>query len=108
MKNIMKTIVLSAALILPVANAQANGQIKLCNAISEMAYMVMDKRQMGVPMQELMPHAGNNSLAQGIILEAYERPRVFGEDNRYIASVQFRNEWAYSCLKVQMEDAYEM
>ncbi|OBU53826.1 hypothetical protein A9K69_08550 [Stenotrophomonas maltophilia] len=78
--------------------------LELCKSIGGYAKSVMDNRQNGVPMSEMMELAatgegGVASAAQEIIVDAYDYPRMSVEENKATATRDFENKVYLECIK---------
>lgn len=83
------------------ANAQSADVKKACDAINMLAPLVMDQRQSGTPMADLMPYANMaqgpvKAVVQNMIRDAYTVPRASGAAARR-ASNDFQKRWVRDC-----------
>lgn len=94
-----------------VAEAQDEFQHKTCKAFGGLAQVVMEKRQEGVPISDLMdalvfdqkdvPRRKRNSK---MIMDAYEYDRAPIAELRAKAISSFRNKYELECYAVQIVD----
>lgn len=69
-----------------------------CQAVSNLAATVMERRQEGVSMADLMA-AVDDDIVHDMIVEAYEQPR-FGTDSVARTLIEdFRDQWYLDCVK---------
>lgn len=84
------------------ARELASDDINTCEVIAEKAKSIMEVRQVGAPMQEVMDAVKDSaikSLYFELVIQAYERPRYQSDEFRRRAVVDFQNEWYLSCVK---------
>ena len=104
MKKVLLVAVLAFAVAQPVQATTREEAQKICGAVSEIAEVIMDARQKGVPIQrmiDLMADAGEyQDLAYELILEAYDYPHI-GTD-RLVNDVirEFKTKTYLSCVRV--------
>ncbi len=100
----MKKEVLCLALA-SVMSTSAVADETFCNGIGEFARLVMEKRQSGVPMQELYSKFDDHQnstqadLARKVIAMAYEEPLFYGDQLRSATVTEFQNKIFRSCLQ---------
>jgi hypothetical protein len=70
----------------------------VCESMGELAYMVMELRQEGVPMSQTM-QISDSDLVKAIIVEAYDYPRFSTQEYKEKAADDFRNEVEVECYK---------
>ena len=80
------------------ALAGAEGEQHVCESMGELAYMVMELRQEGVPMSQTM-QISDSELVKAIIVEAYNYPRFNTQEYKEKAAEDFRNEVEVECYK---------
>lgn len=97
----LKTIALS--LLALVGTAAAAGDDGRCEKVAELAEMIMNARQEGVPMVAMMknssPGEGASDLSRMLIVAAYEKPGFSTKENRRRAVVEFQNDVYLQCVK---------
>jgi len=101
----------SAAAITPPAgdfNQSQNQAESLCPSIGELAGLIMETRQIGARMSELMaimPSGDENAelraVTRSMILAAYDSPRYYGDRARVEAVQEFRSEWELVCYQTE-------
>jgi hypothetical protein len=80
-----------------VSNAKAN---ELCEAQSNLASTIMDARQNGMPMLDMMKAVGPDApLAKILVRAAYDSPRYHSEEMRTYATTEFSNEVYLMCVE---------
>jgi len=92
----MKHLIFAAALLLtPLAHADQSH----CERVGILATSIMEARQSGAPMSELMKIADGNKLLQLMVVQAYEEPRFSSDRYQQNATNDFRAEWELACYK---------
>lgn len=87
----------------PVSQVQANEPPQdMCREMGEIAEMIMQIRQTGAPMSELIGIAEGNDLLMGMILDAYNQPIYTTEEYQQRAVRNFRNDMEAFCYRVLM------
>ena len=69
-----------------------------CVVISTMAGVIMQARQVGVPMADLM-EAANTPLNLEILMDAFEKPKMSVAANKKSVENEFKSQWMLKCLK---------
>ena len=87
------------------ANAGFSTPHKRCTVISNFAETIMDARQKGVPIKDLMEKSGDNQITAGIIRQAYDAPLWGSSEFKKQAVTEFSNDWYKSCMQVEDERA---
>lgn len=91
----MKTLLILAALsaTVPVtANDLApETSIMVCSAFGQLAEVVMEHRQMELPLTEALAIAGDNGAARAIVMDAYVTASFRTLENQERAVREFRN-----------------
>jgi hypothetical protein len=102
----MKTIIASIALVFAFSAGASTPRhtpqdIELCSLYGQMAYTIMNMRQQGRSMTELMKGeaARSDELIQLMITQAYKYPRFQSERHINQAKADFRNEVEVACLR---------
>lgn len=72
-----------------------------CTSVAEMAGIIMSRRQEGASMSKVMDAATNSgsSVAEEMVIEAYDSPAYSTDDYRESAVTEFTNTWYSKCLK---------
>ena len=91
----MKRLILAIALAAPFAYADQSK----CQKIGQLSSKIMESRQRGAPMSDLMQIAGDSELMQQIVIDAYETPRFSSDKYQENAIKDFRSEWELACYK---------
>lgn len=76
--------------------------LELCAVKSRVAGSVMDLRQMGDRMSQLVERFKDDAAMVAMVMAAYEVPRYSGEGARAQASLDFENDYYQHCLKELM------
>lgn len=71
----------------------------LCGARHSLATSVMDSRQIGVPMPEVMAIAEGLPAMENMAMEAYSKPRMRYEANKQDVITDFANAVYLTCLE---------
>lgn len=77
----------------------------LCDAIEEVASVIMIKRQAGLPMSNMIKHLNKISdndfkeVISEIIVEAYQTPMFYTKEAKARAVLEFKNRWYLQCYK---------
>jgi hypothetical protein len=108
MKNVIKAVIVVSAFVgmTNMAMAQTTKTVN-CEMIEKIATKVMDNRQSGVPLADMMkvvnnPNAGAfGGVAKALTMLAYEQPRFNTKANQQKAIVDFANEAMLVCLKAK-------
>jgi len=70
-----------------------------CKVMSEFAHLAMEHRQAGTQMSKIIEVAENDNLLQGVLVEAYSRPRYDTKESQGREVVDFENEVYALCVK---------
>jgi hypothetical protein len=79
-----------------------------CTDISELAEIVMKKRQANVPIRTIMEVNQNKvdprhqDMVEQMILDAYEWPLMNLDKNKQTYIIKFGNKWYLKCIKNQI------
>lgn len=92
-------LVLASGGLVTTASAQSAEVKRACDAINMLAPLVMQQRQAGAPIADIMPYANMaegpvRGLVQRMIREAYEVPRV---SNPQQAISDYQKRWVADC-----------
>lgn len=91
-----KTIIATVALV--VATPVFSGEQSFCKSLGELAYGIMELRQEGLPMSMVMG-ISEDKLVQGMVMDAYNRPRFSTDSYKQEAMENFRNDVEALCYK---------
>lgn len=99
----MKKIFVCAAIVfaVTVSSAQAND---MCDGQSKLANTIMEARQNGMPMRQMMNIVGNDGdastkLSRALVKAAYGVPRYHSEGMKTRIATEFSNEVYLMCLE---------
>ena len=70
----------------------------LCESIESLATVVMEARQSGVKLSDMLK-GDKEDLVVAIIIEAYEEPRWLTKESKEKSVVDFANEVMLACVK---------
>lgn len=111
MKTILTAAALAGALFTATpALAQSQESIARCANLGEYAGMVMEQRQLGTSITDMLTAASVAGegmdgriveLAQQVILSAYDEPRWHTERRRMEVARDFRNSFEVACLRTE-------
>lgn len=97
-------LMLALSFFLPAAHAQ--DEVDACASIGGFAERLMEKRQQGIAMSDLMKLVASSegpqhlkNQARQMVIAAYERPQYSIDANKADAIQRFRNEWELRCYK---------
>ena len=85
------------------ANADDDDWQEICQGWGTLAEAVMDGRQAGVSMQDMIDAViteDTDSLILDLVIEAYESPRYSVPENQRREIQDFKNKWYLGCVKV--------
>ena len=88
----MKTLMILAAITFP-----PQGQ-EMCKKFGDLAEIIMNARQIEVPISELLEISKRDADAVEAVLEAYKRPAYSTPEMRKQAARRFRNDMETKCL----------
>tara|TARA_R110002049_G_scaffold96042_1_gene235486 strand:+ start:115 stop:408 length:294 start_codon:yes stop_codon:yes gene_type:complete len=97
----MKKLILSLALLLPLS---AHAEQSNCQGVSSLARVIMESRQTGVNIIDVINAVDDNELAKVIIIEAYKDPKFSTDDYKKTSINEFASRWYIICLKEKEED----
>ena len=95
-----KFITITAALLIGGATLEAHADADTCQAIERIATAVMEARQNGVPMSQLMGVADDNSVMQDMVIEAYNHPAYRTRDVKNRTIRNFADRQYRLCFEV--------
>lgn len=95
MKNALLILALLATPVL------ADDSLEICAEIGKLSETIMEKRQAGVSMAEMMAVAKGEAkeLAQTLVIDAYDQPRYQTPDVQRRTIGDFRDKWYLVCVK---------
>ena len=105
----MKKLLLLAALTASAAQAKEADWFQVCAPFSTISGGIMEARQVGVEMQELI--AAVSEVDKGkeqsemtkdmikVVIAAYEQPRYESPERQRMMVTDFKNEWFLKCTK---------
>jgi hypothetical protein len=99
----MKRIVLIAGLALSAPLAHADEPVS-CADVGKLAQTVMDSRQAGVTMSDMMDVVDGIKALQNLVRMAYDKPRMSTEEMMTRSAQDFRNEVEAVCYRAQAND----
>lgn len=88
--TIFKTFLLISTLAFA-APTLAQTAAETCPVIGELAESIMEARQSGVSVSDMMAVADGNEFFEGLVLTAFESPRYTTEEYRLREAQDFRN-----------------
>lgn len=97
-KHVLATIILTVS----AATVQAQ-TMSFCNKLYDTSEAVMDARQSGVDLRQMMQAAEGNQLHEDIVKLAYKQPKYSTESYQQNAIKQFAEQFYLSCLE-QMDE----
>ena len=68
-----------------------------CETLGGLAALIMEARQLGAPLSEMMRIAADNELLKALTITAYQSPRFSTDSYRQEAIKDFRNEIEVMC-----------
>lgn len=93
------------------AAAMTDGEVhETCKVVSELAAMIMDARQSGVPMARMMETSVGGAdveferFNRSLVVEAFRRPRMSVEENRRDEVRDFENQAYLRCTLAAAAD----
>ncbi len=99
----LSAIALTSALLVPGLAAAEASQIEACTSVSELAEVVMEKRQGGARMSELVRIVQGNDLHVTIVTMAYDSPRYSTDRVQQREINDYTNEWFAACMRATEE-----
>ena len=95
----MRHIILAALLSLPHAGYAATPVGNLsCSTLAELAEFVMEARQSGVDVVDMVGATPHDSLARDVVLEAYSHPRFTLREHQLTIIQRYREAWYIACI----------
>lgn len=89
------------AFVAATATAQTEQPQDICHVIGNLAEQIMENRQAGISMSEMMAVSAESELAQLLVIEAYNIPRMSHPDNQRREVEDFRNMAEVLCYQAQ-------
>lgn len=96
---VMRIGLFPAALVMAGLAWQANAEPASCESVGLLAKTVMEARQSGVAMQDVMQ--GANELTRQLLIAAYEQPPYVSAGAKQRAITNFQNDVYLECVKQQ-------
>ena len=82
------------------AGVQANrSDTSVCNDLQELGYKIMELRQLGVPVSQVIAASDGNKTVNSIIISAYEEMQYNTKEYQIRASREFANKVYIECFK---------
>ncbi len=72
---------------------------EVCDDLYELAFKVMNLRQNGTPVSDLIALTGGNRIANAIVIAAYEETQYSTREYQNRASKEFANRVFIECFK---------
>lgn len=94
----MKKLMILAVMMMVALNASAK-ETDTCKNIAEVAETIMDARQSGVSVVDMMEIAGDNDLMKKMVIYAYKQPKYNGAEFRRKEIASFKNEFYIACYE---------
>ena len=97
--KVLLTAIFILAMAMPV---MADDVHEACTELAKLAEVVMEKRQEGVAMPEMMAVVTDpeHDLIRTMIVNAYEEPRWNSASIRHQTICEFRDSWYLKCYKI--------
>ena len=103
--KISKILLLSCAFFCSSAYSNDQGSAdEFCKSISEMARVIMEKRQQGFDIIKIIEIVEDDELAKQIVLDAYEERMNYTESMKLDSINRFANLWAVACIREQSKN----
>lgn len=103
MKTLMKILFILTAFLSSAAHSNTPiTQIdidRMCSGWAELAELIMERRQAGMPLADMLVAVGDNELARSLTIDAYNQTRYSSENVRERVTREFSNELHLLCLK---------
>jgi hypothetical protein len=83
------------------------GALKTCTQIEGISGLIMEGRQSGVSMSELMKVSvpgSINEIMDDIVIDAFEKPRSSTQSHKAKTIENFKSKWFLSCYKGMIKD----
>lgn len=100
-----KATAILAVLATAIVSAQTKDEVLVCDGIDELARVVMNSRQNGIPLKMMMDVFSDTEftkeqhrLFQKMLTEAYEKPRFSTESIKQETITEYGNKWYLVCL----------
>lgn len=97
----MNTTLAALALVAAASTAETQPAQDICHVIGNLAQQIMENRQDGVSMSQMMATSGDVELARLLVIEAYNIPRMSHPDNQRREVQDFRNMAEMLCYQAQ-------
>jgi hypothetical protein len=100
----IKTITMAAALAATLlTTTPVTAEEDVCAELAELARDLMEMRQDGFPLSELMKIAKGEELLRLLALDAYGVPRFSSKEYQDLAITDFSDKWALACYNEREE-----
>ncbi len=96
----MKKLLLAATL-LAAMSAQANQDQEICDSYANLASIIMEQRQSGVSMREMMGRADGREPHESMVVEVYGMPQYSTPDFKNRAINEYADRWYLNCIRRQ-------
>jgi hypothetical protein len=93
----MKPLIIAAAAAFTLTFAQAQD----CKGLGDLAEKVMELRQAGGALSDIMSNPELSSLTKRMAVDAYKTPRYSTEEVQRRAVTDFRADWEVACYEVR-------
>ena len=94
----MKILILSVVALISTSQAAKADPVD-CEGMARIASIVMEKRQNGAAISDIIKIVQGNSLAERMVVEAYEVRRFKAETWKDSEVAEFRDRWYLDCYK---------
>ena len=98
-KKLTLAVSLAATLLMTTTATLAEEGEDVCTSVSRIAGMIMENRQEGVPLVDMMRIAEDNQMLRILTLEAYNTPRYNSQEHKDLAIEDFTNGVALACYE---------
>ena len=95
----IKKLLLTAALLAVTSTAKADRVDDLCNLVSKNASKIMELRQSGTTMKEVLDLVKGSELFKRLTVEAYSKPKYLSDSDKVQATAAFGNSVRLVCLE---------
>jgi len=100
----IKTITMAAALAATLlTTTPVTAEEDVCVSLAELARDLMELRQDGVPLSDLMKIAKGEELLRLLALDAYRESRFSSKEYQDLAVTDFSDKWALACYNEREE-----
>lgn len=99
MMKTVKSVLCVVALAVSVSVHAKKPGPEVCDDLYELAFKVMNLRQNGTPVSELIALTGGNKIANAIVIAAYEETQYSTREYQIRANKEFANRVFIECFK---------